>query len=82
MQQIGGSIGTALLNTLATSAGSHYLSSRQPTPTTLAQAQLHSYATAYWWSAGFFVAGLVLSALLYRRGKAQQDASAPAVAHM
>ncbi|MEZ0066518.1 EmrB/QacA subfamily drug resistance transporter [Streptacidiphilus sp. MAP12-20] len=82
MQQIGGSIGTALLNTLATSAGASYLVGKAPSPEAMAQAQLHSYATAYWWSAGFFVVGLVLSAVLYRRGRPQQDANAPVAVHM
>jgi EmrB/QacA subfamily drug resistance transporter len=81
-QQIGGSIGTALLNTLATSAGTHYMTGRLPSPVNLAHAQLHSYATAYWWSAGFFVAGLLLSAVLYRRGRVAQDANAPVAVHM
>ncbi|WTW99464.1 MFS transporter [Streptomycetaceae bacterium NBC_01309] len=67
-QQIGGSIGTALLNTLATSAATNYMHGRTPTPQSLAQAQLHSYDTAYWWSAGFFAVGLVVTVLLYRSG--------------
>ncbi|MFI5764016.1 MFS transporter [Streptomyces sp. NPDC051563] len=67
-QQVGGSIGTALLNTLATSAATSYLTGRKPTPDALAQAQLHSYSTAYWWSAGFFAAGLLVTFVLYRRG--------------
>src|SRR3546814_5414062 len=33
-----------------------------------AGAALESYSTAYWWSAGFFAAGAVLSVVLYRRG--------------
>ncbi|MBB4927358.1 DHA2 family efflux MFS transporter permease subunit [Kitasatospora kifunensis] len=82
MQQIGGSIGTALLNTLAASAATNYLAGKQPSPATFAQAALHSYATAYWWSAGFFAAGLVLTALLYRRGRIQQDPNAPKAVHM
>ena len=28
---------------------------------------MHSYATAYWWGAGFFAFGAVLSALVFRR---------------
>jgi len=32
----------------------------------LVQAEVHSYATAYRWAAVFFLAGLVISALLYR----------------
>ncbi|MEY9967486.1 EmrB/QacA subfamily drug resistance transporter [Streptacidiphilus sp. MAP12-16] len=82
MQQIGGSIGTALLNTLAASAATDYLKGRQPGPQVIAQAQLHSYSTAYWWSAGFFAVGLLLTAVLYRRGRVQQDPDAPVAVHM
>jgi EmrB/QacA subfamily drug resistance transporter len=82
MQQIGGSIGTALLNTLAASAGTSYLAGKRPSPELLAQAQLHSYSTAYWWSAGFFTAGLLLTGVLYRRGRVVQDPNAPAAVHM
>src|SRR5258705_8197872 len=32
----------------------------------LVQAEVHSYATAYRWAAVFFLAGLVITALLYR----------------
>ncbi|MEU5434173.1 MFS transporter [Streptomyces sp. NPDC020719] len=67
-QQVGGSVGTSLLNTLATSAATHYMVGKQPTPSVLAKAQLHSYATAYWWSAGFFALGLVVTLVLYRTG--------------
>ncbi|MEU2956130.1 MFS transporter [Streptomyces xanthochromogenes] len=67
-QQVGGSIGTALLNTLATSAATSYLVGRQPTPAARVQAQLHSYSTAYWWSAAFFALGLLVSVILYRKG--------------
>ena len=82
MQQIGGSIGTALLNTLASSAATSYLVGKTPSPAVLAQAQLHSYSTAYWWSAGFFVVGLVLTGVLYRRGRISVDPDAPAAVHM
>jgi hypothetical protein len=43
---------------------------------------IHSYSTAYWWSAGFFAAGLVFSVLLYRRGVPQQDPGAAPAVHM
>lgn len=67
-QQVGGSIGTALLNTLAATAATNYVASHLPlTPSVAAEAAVHSYATAYWWGAGFFVVGAVLSGLLYRR---------------
>ncbi|MFF1395270.1 DHA2 family efflux MFS transporter permease subunit [Streptomyces sp. NPDC058287] len=71
-QQVGGSIGTALLNTLATSAAASYLVGRQPGPQTEAQAAMESYSTAYWWSALFFAVGLVVTFVLYRRGAPSQ----------
>ncbi|MFI0937868.1 MFS transporter [Streptomyces sp. NPDC021020] len=67
-QQVGGSVGTSLLNTLATSAATSYLSGRRPSPAAVAQAQLHSYTVAYWWSAGFFAFGFVITFLLFRPG--------------
>ncbi|SDN89839.1 MFS transporter [Actinacidiphila guanduensis] len=67
-QQVGGSIGTSLLNTLATSAASRYIADHRPTPGIAAQAQLHSYSTAYWWSAAFFAVGFLVTVLLYRPG--------------
>ncbi|MFJ6705385.1 MULTISPECIES: MFS transporter [unclassified Streptomyces] len=77
-QQIGGSVGTSLLNTLATTAAAHYLTDRRPTPQVLAEAQIHSFSTAYRWSALFFAVGLVLTALLYRRGApGQRDEHGP-----
>ncbi|WP_368499435.1 MFS transporter [Herbiconiux sp. A18JL235] len=67
-QQVGGSIGTALLNTLAATAAADYVAANLPsTPEVMAEAAVHSYATAYWWAAGFFAVGAVLSALLFRR---------------
>lgn len=67
-QQVGGSIGTALLNTLAATAMADYLAAHTPvTPEIGVQAAIASYATAYWWGAGFFAVGAVVSGLLFRR---------------
>ncbi|WP_239100098.1 MFS transporter [Phycicoccus sp. CSK15P-2] len=67
-QQVGGSIGTALLNTLAATAVTDYLTTHAPvTAGTAAEAAVHGYATAYWWGAGFFAAGAVLAAVAFRR---------------
>ncbi|MDQ1582069.1 MAG: hypothetical protein QOF36_123 [Microbacteriaceae bacterium] len=67
-QQVGGSIGTALLNTLAATAATNYVAAHlPPTAAVTAQAAIHSYATAYWWGAAFFAFGAILSALLFRR---------------
>ena len=67
-QQVGGSIGTALLNTLAATAAADFVAAHAPaTPQVLADAALHSYATAYWWGAGAFALGAVVAALGFRR---------------
>ncbi|MGH1525558.1 MFS transporter [Leifsonia sp. L25] len=80
-QQVGGSIGTALLNTLAATALTDYLSAHlPPTPHVIQEAAVHSYSTAYWWSAGFFAFGAALSALLYRRRRPAVEAGAAASA--
>jgi MFS family permease len=83
MQQVGGSIGTALLNTLAAGAATSYLSGRDATSKIVqAHAALESYSTAYWWSAAFFAAGALITIVLYRRGTPTPTAAdAPAV-HM
>ncbi|OON77396.1 MFS transporter [Streptomyces tsukubensis] len=79
-QQVGGSIGTALLNTLATSAASSYLVGRKPTRRVLAESQMHSYTTAFMWSAAFFALGLVITVFLYRKGVPRGIGEAPAAA--
>ncbi len=83
MQQVGGSIGTALLNTLAASAAADYLAGRDATSKLVqAQATIESYTTAFWWSAGLFAAGALIAFVLFRRGVPQQDVSAAPVVHM
>ncbi|GGF28847.1 MFS transporter [Subtercola lobariae] len=67
-QQVGGSIGTALLNTLAATAATTYVASHLPaSPDVVAAAQIASYNTAYMWSAAFFALGAIVAALLYTR---------------
>ncbi len=75
-QQVGGSIGTALLNTLAAGAATAYLVGRAATPANLRSAALHSYTTAFLWSSLIFVAGAVIAALVLERGTLQ-ELSAP-----
>jgi len=76
-QQVGGSIGTALLNTLAATAAANYLADHvPPSATVAAEAAVHSYSVAYRWDAGIFAVGAVLAALLFkRRAKTQQPAT-------
>jgi EmrB/QacA subfamily drug resistance transporter len=82
MQQIGGSIGTALLSTLAASATTSALQGQRPTPDLIAQAAVHGYTTAFYWSAAIFaVAAVVCTALL--RGGVREPAQLgePVLAH-
>jgi len=65
---VGGSIGTALLNTLAASAASAYLVGRAITPQTLKAAALHSYTTAFLWASLIFVVGAVVAGLVLKKG--------------
>jgi EmrB/QacA subfamily drug resistance transporter len=71
-QQIGGSIGTALLNTIATSAAAAYIAahvtSGAPTAALIGQGAVHSYHVAFTVGAAVFVAAAVVVGPLLRRG--------------
>lgn len=72
-QQIGGSVGTALLNTIAVTVTMRALHSTGPIPSTAvgsvtALATMHGYAVAFWWAASFFGAGAVLTFVLLESG--------------
>jgi hypothetical protein len=84
-QQLGGSIGTALLNTIATSAAATYLSGLHLSRAALASprgklalaaGQVHGYTTAFWWTAGIFAGGGIVCALLMRWGPLARQAGA------
>ncbi|MEV4348504.1 DHA2 family efflux MFS transporter permease subunit [Actinoplanes sp. NPDC049596] len=82
VQQIGGSIGTALLSSFAATAATNYASSHTPSPTLAAEAAIQSYTTVFWWSAGFFVLAGVVALVLFRTGPLDVDPDAPpAMAH-
>jgi predicted MFS family arabinose efflux permease len=67
-QQVGGSIGTALLSTLATSAAASMLAGARPTPQLIAQASIHGYTTAFGVAAAIFAVGAIAAAVLFERG--------------
>jgi EmrB/QacA subfamily drug resistance transporter len=70
-QQLGGSIGTALLNTIAASATTSYLASHasgRPEPQLAQLALIHGYTTVFWWCAGIFAAGAIICGALLRPG--------------
>jgi EmrB/QacA subfamily drug resistance transporter len=76
-QQVGGSIGTALLNTLAAGAATSYLVGKVASAANVRAAALHSYTTAFLWSTFIFLAGAVLTALVLERGNLAALASPP-----
>jgi EmrB/QacA subfamily drug resistance transporter len=75
MQQVGGSIGTALLNTIAATAAATFLVAHHGGAAVLQAAAVHSYVVAFWWSAGIFAAGAVLTAMILRSGVPQIEES-------
>jgi sugar phosphate permease len=83
-QQVGGSIGTALLNTIAASALTSYLITHGHSPGALLDAAVHSYVVAFWISAGIFAGAAVVCGLVLRSGvlatSADESAPVPAAA--
>jgi len=61
-QQVGGSIGTALLNTIATTATAGFLAIHGTAA--LARAEVHGYTTAFAWGAGGVAVALVLAVVM------------------
>jgi EmrB/QacA subfamily drug resistance transporter len=87
-QQIGGSIGTSLLNTIAATAATGYAAAHAASITSAATKQLvqansliHSYHVVFWVAAGVFIGASVLAALVLRSGVAipREASAAPAV---
>jgi len=62
--QIGASLGTALLNTIAASATAASIVGHLSTPGGLNQALVHGYAVATAWAAGVLVLGAITTAVL------------------
>ncbi len=86
MQQVGGSVGTALLSTIAASAATSYAAEHVghvADPNQLAMlAAVHSYTTAFWVAAAVFAAGGLIAALLIPSGTLRTTAEdVPAMAH-
>jgi EmrB/QacA subfamily drug resistance transporter len=77
-QQVGGSIGVALLSTISASAISSQLSglASKPTPADVLAAEVHGYTTAFYWAGGIFVLAAICAFTLLR---AQARPPAPGV---
>lgn len=68
VQQVGGSVGTALLNTLAAAAATTFAATHLSAPHVAALPAVHSYTVAFTWSAAVFAAGGIVVAALLRSG--------------
>ncbi|WP_406059161.1 MFS transporter [Streptomyces sp. NBC_01077] len=75
-QQVGGAIGTALLNTIAASATTAYLTDNAAGATTPAaqkllqlQGMVEGYTAAIWWAVGILVASATIAFVLINTGK-------------
>ncbi|MFF3687484.1 MFS transporter [Streptomyces sp. NPDC002187] len=80
-QQVGGAIGTALLNTIAASAttayiGSHAAGAGDPKLLEL-QGMVHGFSSAIWWAVGILVAAATIAFTLINTGR---PGGGPAVA--
>lgn len=66
-QQVGGSIGTALLNTVATTSGAAYIAAHLRNPAQKAlivrEGLVHGYTVAIWWAAGVMLLAALAAAL-------------------
>jgi len=84
-QQVGGSIGTALLSTVAIAASIAFLPKGfilTSTPTAAQAAlykagQVDGYTTAFWWAAGMFAIGALIAGFVLPSGRPQTAAAEP-----
>jgi EmrB/QacA subfamily drug resistance transporter len=60
-QQVGGSIGTALLSTIFASSAASFASTHVRTAGLASAASIHGYTTAFEWAAGLFAVGLMVA---------------------
>jgi hypothetical protein len=73
-QMLGGSVGTALLNTIFAAAVTSFIAAHVAAARIVGRQALaglalaHGYDTAFWWIAGIFAGGAVIGGVLLRRG--------------
>jgi hypothetical protein len=81
-QQVGGAIGTALLNTIAASATTSYISDHIGSASTRSQQQLvqlqgqvHGYTNAIWFAVGMLALAAAIVVVLVNAGKPDMSAA-------
>jgi MFS family permease len=77
-QQVGGSIGTALLNSIAASAVASYLLAHAHEPEVLARAAVHSYVVSFTVVLGIFIVAAIVSAAVLPSGVPRPAPGEPA----
>jgi EmrB/QacA subfamily drug resistance transporter len=63
-QQVGGSVGTALLSTIFASAAASYAAGQVKATSLGNAAAIHGYTTAFWWAAGIFGLALLVALVI------------------
>jgi MFS family permease len=63
-QQVGGSVGTALLSTIFASAAASFVSAHAKTAAIASAASIHGYTTAFEWAAALFGIGLLVALVI------------------
>jgi MFS family permease len=82
-QQLGASVGTSLLNTIFAGAVATYITAHLAASRIIGRqalsglARAHGYDTAFWWIAGIFAAGAVISGVVLRPGPLGQKGATP-----
>ena len=82
-QMLGGSVGTSLLNTIFASAVASYIAAHLAAARVIGHQALmglalaHGYDVGFWWIAGIFAVGTVVSGTLLRRGPLGQKSPPP-----
>ena len=86
-QQLGGSIGTSLLNTIFASTVASYIAAHlspatavhgRPSQQLTGLALIHGYTTAFWWSAAILAFGAIVALTLFRNGPLTRYGQQPA----
>ncbi|MET8078712.1 MFS transporter [Streptomyces sp. NPDC005303] len=83
-QQVGGSIGTALLNTIATTSSTAYVTAHLTDPSKKAlivsEGVVHGYTVAIWWAVGIMLLAGLIAGLMVTAKPPRHGAPAPAPA--
>jgi EmrB/QacA subfamily drug resistance transporter len=80
-QQVGGSVGTALLSTIFASAAASFVSGHAKTAGLASAASIHGYTAAFEWAAALFGVGLLVALLILPSDGARRARVAQAEAH-